>query len=117
MNQPGQNGLAQPRLSDEEFERLVQDLRAKLGQIEGLPESVRDRILDLLRHLDLMHREGLRRILVQVDENAPEVRERLLRDPAVQTLLLLYELAPEVESGAQQEALDPLISLEGGHGD
>lgn len=110
MNQHADQHL---RLSDEEFEQVVQGLRERLDHIEGLPDSVRDRILDLLNLLDLMHREGLRRILDHVDEKMPEVRESLLRDPAVQTLLLLYELAPEVESGARQEARDPLISLEG----
>lgn len=112
MSQPR---TSHKRLNDREFDEAVFDLQQKLARIDALPESFRDRVYGLLNDLDRMHREVLLRMLDLLAQDAPRSYERLLRDPAVQTLLLLYELSPDLEAGAEKEARDPLIGLEGGN--
>lgn len=115
MSQFASSSFDAERLSDEEFEALVQNLQRRLTQIDELPESLRNQVFSLLNDLDRMHREALVRIIEQLSQDSPQLHERLAKDRAIQTLLLLYELSPELEAGAAKEAQNPLISLEGGN--
>lgn len=80
--------------------QLTQRLDRLVQLFEHHPdEQVRAQVMELLALVDALHRGGLGRI---VENLAPERYEELLHEPAVNTLLTLYDLAP----------LDPLEQVE-----
>lgn len=82
-------------LSDSEYERLTRRVQELIEQAEQLPyPKIRDLVFELLRGLDALHREALARMLHRVEEEAPELAERLPEDRVVRTLLALYNFGP-----------------------
>lgn len=82
-------------LSDAEYERLTHRVQELIERTEQLPyPKIRDLIFELLRGLDALHREALARMLRRVEEEAPELAERLPEDRVVRTLLALYNFGP-----------------------
>jgi hypothetical protein len=80
----------------------VESLDAALERLDRLVESfetdpdpgIQIRGLDLLQAVDAVHRLGLTRLATYLDKLDPSARARALDDPAVRTLLELYDLLP-----------------------
>jgi hypothetical protein len=95
-------------MAPEEFEDLLIRLDALVGELEAHPDArVRARALDLLRHVDAVHREGLGRLAGLIRGRDPELMAEAALDPVVGLLLSLYDLAP-----AAPRAFIPLERLE-----
>lgn len=96
MNSPRQ-------LSDQQHNDLILRVGELVAELEGVEEEgIREKIQDLLRSLDLIHREALFRLLSKLEQAAPRLLPELLQDEVVQTLLLLYEFVPEPPQPARQ---------------
>lgn len=79
-------------LDNEEWDRLIGAVNALVQQMEALPEGdVKLAVFRLLDGIDALHREALRR-LVRLFK--PGVLEQVITDPAIQTLMELYDLLP-----------------------
>ncbi len=89
--------MAQPfHLSDREHNQLVLRIEELVSQLERMPDQkAAGQVRELLESIDLVHREALHRLLQMIQSRTPELFPALLEDPAVQTLLLLYDFAPE----------------------
>ncbi len=100
--------------SEESIEQITGRLDYLVQIFEQHPdEQVRERVMELLALVDALHRQGLGRIV----ENLPSERyEALLEDPAVNTLLTLYDLAPIEPSVQVEMALDTARSYLSAHG-
>jgi nitrite reductase/ring-hydroxylating ferredoxin subunit len=82
-------------LSNEEWDALLADVNARIEAIEAWPDAnARDHVLALLNGVDAIHREGLRR-LVRLFKDG--VLEQVVTDPAIRTLMELYDLLPQGE--------------------
>jgi len=57
-------------------------------------EQVRQQALEMLGLVDALHREGMNRVAELLWTGSPAVLEKALRDPAINMLLQLYDLAP-----------------------
>lgn len=82
-------------LTDSEYKRLTRRVQELIDRIEQLPyPKIRELVFELLRGLDALHREALARMLHRVENEAPELAERLPEDQVVRTLLALYNFGP-----------------------
>ena len=89
-------------LSNEEWDALLVHVNGLIEEMEKLPGSaVRDRIFELLQGIDTIHRESLRRLVRLFKEG---VLEKVISDPAIHTLLDLYDLLPEEPQQAQENS-------------
>ncbi|MDD9818267.1 MAG: Rieske (2Fe-2S) protein [Gammaproteobacteria bacterium] len=80
-------------MSNEEWERLLVQVSAQIGEMEKLPfPEVRDKVFELLAGIDSIHREALRRLVRLFKEG---VMEQVVTDPAIHTLMELYDLLPQ----------------------
>lgn len=87
---------APPRLSDEAFQAVAQHVDQLVQEFESLPlPQVREQVFALLQGVDALHREGLTRLVEGVRAADPAALARVARDPAVQTLLVLYDLSDQ----------------------
>lgn len=86
---------AQPLLgfmSNEQWDALIGEVDALVGLMEALPHGeVRTNVFRLLDGIDAIHRESLRRLVRLFKEG---VLEKVVSDPAIHTLLELYDLLP-----------------------
>lgn len=101
------------RFSDEEYGRLVgevQRLMEKAGQIPY--EDVQKFVFDLLQNLDGLHREALTRLFTRVEAEAPALADALAADPAVHTLLTLYDLGPGIPEPPPKGSFVPLDEVD-----
>jgi nitrite reductase/ring-hydroxylating ferredoxin subunit len=79
-------------MSNDEWEELLQHVNALVSEMEGLRSAeVRERVFELLRGIDTIHREALRRLVRLFKEG---VLEKVVTDPAIHTLMELYDLLP-----------------------
>lgn len=79
-------------MDDFEYDQLVLRINEYIGRLEDLPDSdVKREVFDLLKDLDLLHREALQRILKLLESEVPEMVVELQKDFVIQTLLMLYE--------------------------
>lgn len=85
---------------EEHAERVLQIVR----EFEQLDESpLRDRIFELLEHIDHLHRTCVWKVFELATQlGGKGLVERMTQDPAVKTLFMLYDLIP----------VDPLMPLE-----
>ncbi len=82
-------------LSNDEWDALLADVNQRVERMEALPEGeLRQQVFALLNGVDALHREGLRR-LVRLFKDG--VMEQVVTDPAIHTLMELYDLLPECE--------------------
>lgn len=88
------------RLTDEEFRAVGRDLDRLVREFETLPfPAIREMVFDLLQTVDALHREGLSRLVgILLAHDQGGWVNRAAADPAVETLLLLYDLVPGVPS-------------------
>ncbi len=78
------------------YEELQAAVAGALERVDELPEGpAHEAVFALLDAVDALHREGLGRLLQALDGlGVPGLAARLLADPAVRSLLELYDLAP-----------------------
>ena len=86
-------------MSNEEWDALIFELNERVERMEALPEGdTKRQVFELLNDIDTMHREGLRR-LVRLFKAG--VLEQVVTDPAIHTLMELYDLLPEAVAPAK----------------
>jgi nitrite reductase/ring-hydroxylating ferredoxin subunit len=79
--------------SNEEWSELLAKVDGWIQDLETLPDPlIRDRVLTLLQGVDAIHREALTR-LVRLFKKG--VLEQVTTDPAIRTLMELYDLMPQ----------------------
>lgn len=92
---PQANEAPQPLvgfLTNEQWDELLARVDALVQRMDSLPPGkVKDQVFDLLNGIDAIHREALRR-LVRLFK--PGGLEQICTDPAIRTLLELYDLLP-----------------------
>ncbi len=99
-----------PQLPNE-FQHLLEWLGTGLGRMEDIEdEKTREEVFALLEGIDVLHRQGLGRILDLIGSlGGQKAVERISQDPVVHTLLEMYDL-PEADERTQVER-----ALEGVH--
>ncbi len=107
------NAVAQEfSLSDAEHNQLVLRVGELVSQLEQLePPEVREQVMELVQSLDLLHREALYRLVGILEKTAPGVLPVLLRDPVVQTLLLLYDFVPQPQEAPETPTVTGFVPL------
>lgn len=79
-------------MTNEQWDRLLVDVNDLIQAMERLPDpETKARVFDLLAGIDTIHREALRRLVRLFKEG---VLEKVITDPAIHTLLELYDLLP-----------------------
>jgi hypothetical protein len=97
-------------MTEREFEELLNHLDALVAGFEAHPDpELSARALELIRHVDAVHREALTRLVGLIARRDPHLLDEAGRDPIVGILLALYDLAPGGPAGA---AFIPLADLE-----
>ena len=80
-------------LTNEEWDELVGRVGALLAEVESIPyPGVKEKVFALLQAIDSIHREPLRRLVHVFKEG---VLEKVVTDPAIHTLMELYDLLPK----------------------
>ncbi len=88
-------------LSNDDWDALLAHVNDLIERMENLPAGeVRDRMFELLNGIDTIHREALHRLVRLFAEG---VLEKVVSDPAIHTLMELYDLLPP-----ETEALEPV---------
>ena len=79
-------------LSNQEWDALIARVNGLVESMESLPEGdLKDQVFRMLDGIDAIHREGLRRLVRLFKEG---VLEQVVSDPAIHTLMELYDLLP-----------------------
>ena len=79
-------------MSNDEWDILLGQVNALVQQMEALPAGeAKTGVFRLLDGIDAMHREALRRLVRLFKEG---VLEKVVSDPAIHTLMELYDLLP-----------------------
>lgn len=80
-------------MSNDEWDRLLADVNRLVQKMEELPPGeVKSAVFELLQGVDAIHREALRRLVRLFKEG---VLEKVVSDPAIHTLMELYDLLPQ----------------------
>ena len=80
-------------LSNDEWQTLLADLNLRIERMEALADGqTKQEIFELLNGIDAVHRESLRRLVRLFKEG---VLEQVVTDPAIHTLMELYDLLPD----------------------
>jgi nitrite reductase/ring-hydroxylating ferredoxin subunit len=83
-------------MNNEEWEELIGYVDGLVVEMEKLPfPDVRDKVFELLAGIDSLHREALYRLVRLFKEG---VLEQVITDPAIRTLMELYDLVPETQT-------------------
>ena len=79
----------------EHYLELLDQVDRRIASLDAHPDArVREEVVELLRHLDLLHREGLVRLVAALRaDGAGDQLGRATADPVVRILLGLYGLA------------------------
>ena len=87
-----------------EFQHLLEWLGTGLERMEEIEDKeTREEVFALLEGIDVLHRQGLGRILDLIgSQGGPRAVERISQDPIVRTLLEMYDL-PEADERTQVE--------------
>ena len=86
-------------MDDFEYDQLVLLINESVDKLENLPDSgIKTDFFELLKKFDLLHREGIFRILTLIETKAPSLATDLKKDFVIQTLLMLYEFAEPEEA-------------------
>ena len=79
-------------MSNDEWDALLVHVNGVIGQMDALPDgALKSNVFDLLAGIDTIHRESLRRLVRLFKEG---VLEKVVSDPAIHTLMDLYDLLP-----------------------
>ena len=89
-------------MSNDEWDALLARLNGLIQSLEELPGGeVKTTVFETLEGVDALHREALRRLFRLFKEG---VLEKVVSDPAIHTLMELYDLLPaEVEEPEAQK--------------
>lgn len=80
-------------MSNDEWDCLLADVNRLVQKMEELPAGeVKSAVFELLQGVDAIHREALRRLVRLFKEG---VLEKVVSDPAIHTLMELYDLLPQ----------------------
>ena len=80
-------------MSNDEWDALLAHVNGLIQQMDDLPAGeVKSAVFELLTGIDAIHREALRRLVRLFKEG---VLEKVISDPAIHTLMELYDLLPE----------------------
>jgi len=83
------------QVPDESLNQITQRLDALIQGFEQHPIiQVRDQVMEMLSLIDALHRQGLQHLVGVLQAQGPAPFDQLVADPAVQTLLTLYDLMP-----------------------
>ena len=94
-----------------EFEELLTRLDALVTEFEQHRDpAVSARALEMLQHIDAVHREGLGRLMALVAARDGRLPDGVTHDAVVRILLALYDLDPGGER--ERRAFIPLTHLE-----
>lgn len=89
-------------VTNDEWDALLADVNARVEAVEAWPDdAARHQVLALLNGVDAIHREALRR-LVRLFKDG--VLEQVVTDPAIRTLMELYDLLPAQPEQPEQPA-------------
>lgn len=100
----------QHRLSDEEFQNNTRHLDGLIKEFEALPyPEVQEKVFELLKTIDLLHREALSRLVEFVEQQGQaSLLQQAAQDTSVQILLELYDLLPR---SPQEQVINALEDL------
>ena len=102
------DGAAQPLLgflSNDDWDTLLAEVNAQVQAMEALPPGQpKDQVFALLDGIDAIHREALHRLVRLFKEG---VLEKVVSDPAIHTLMELYDLLPEVAGDPSAKLAEP----------
>ena len=109
-----------PTSPEVEFHHLLEWVGQGVAAMEQLEdEQIREQIFALLDGVDLVHRQGLHRILELIRTTGGQgALPTITEDPIVHRLLDMYDLAPVNERDQVEQALEPVyayIESHGGH--
>lgn len=97
-------------MSNAEWDDLLSYVDTLIQEMEELPlPEVKDKVFELLAGIDSIHREGLWRLVRLFKEG---VLEQVVTDPAIRTLMELYDLLPtEAQRETEQTDAKPKINF------
>ena len=82
-------------MTNAEWDALLAEVNELVQQMEALPDGlVKERVFKLLDGVDAIHREALRRLVRLFKEG---VLGKVVTDPAIHTMMELYDLLPPSE--------------------
>ena len=97
------------RAAGERVEALIAELRAQAGpQAAATAEELVSCLVEL-------YGTGLATIIEVVGENGPELMDKLVADPLVESLLLVHDLHPLEVSARVRRAVEEVLSQLGSH--
>jgi nitrite reductase/ring-hydroxylating ferredoxin subunit len=83
--------------TNEEWQDLLAQVATMIEDIESMPdETLRQKVLLTLQAIDTIHREALHRLVRLFKQG---VLDQVVTDPAIRTLMGMYDLLPEEKSG------------------
>lgn len=95
------------QVSGETLAQVTRRLDALIQNFEQHPiVQVRNEAMEMLILIDALHREGLRHLVESLQAEDPEMLNRVLKDPAVHVLLMLYDLLPPTPREQVELALE-----------
>ena len=96
-------------LSNDDWQALLTDLNERVEQMEAMPDGeTRKQVFALLNSIDAVHREALHRLVRLFKEG---VLDKVVSDPAIHTLMELYDLLPESALPAPAKPAFPIIPI------
>ena len=106
------DGDAQPLLgylSNDDWDTLLAEVNAQVQAMEALPPGQpKDQVFALLDGIDAIHREALHRLVRLFKEG---VLEKVVSDPAIHTLMELYDLLPDVAGDPSATRAEPQVEV------
>lgn len=101
-----------------EFQHLLEWLGTGLERMEEIEdEKAREEVFALLEGIDVLHRQGIGRILDLIGSlGGPKAVEQISQDPIVHTLLEMYDLPEEDERIRVERALEDVYPYFESHG-
>jgi nitrite reductase/ring-hydroxylating ferredoxin subunit len=107
--QPGTDQPLLGFLSNDEWDALLADLNERVARMEALPDGeTKTQVFELLNGIDAMHREALHRLVRLFKEG---VLEQVVTDPAIHTLMELYDMLPASAAPAPSKPAFPTIPI------
>ncbi|MFL5699921.1 MAG: Rieske 2Fe-2S domain-containing protein [Ktedonobacteraceae bacterium] len=106
------------QVPDEPLDEIARRLDSLIQTFEQHPiVQVREEVMEMLGLIDALHRLGLRHLIESLQAQGPALLDQALEDPAVNTLLTLYDLLPPGPREQVEMALEtvgPYIASQGG---